>query len=872
MNSRHSRPLLTVMATATLLAAGIGAKPALAEPTPAATVTTDLPNAAPRSNGAEALAAARASGERVEDLSQRTPDRQVFAEPDGTWTAEITSGPVRAKNASGDWAPIDTDLIEHDGRLQPKNAPGDVTFSNGGDRAFAAAAPENTSTAEDHLIWRWPAALPEPEIDGPTATYKDAVPGGGDLVVTATPDGFTHNVVLNQRPETNDGDLQFAVPVITPDAELRQTNSGALEIVSDQGESLATAPPPIMWDSSGTDTRDPSVAAVTTSVVDTSTGASIVLEPDMDFLADPDTQYPVVVDPAFSIFTVADTFVDDSSYSASQASSPELRVGSNNAGATKARAFLKFNGDLTWDNAIINSATMTLRNFASGTCVASSIQAARITEAWNSVNVTWAHQPSATTSGQAYYAPAAGAEGCASANASWNVTNIVQAWASGAANNGIRLAAVNENSSNTYRRYRSAEYTDYDGAFKPKLTVSYNRYPSVTYAPSAAPLAASTPAGATQPVYTTSTRTPSVSAKASDPDSGDQVRISLRAYAAADLNSELLGQCTTPWGATDVALACTMPKLPNQSTIYLRAKAQDSHEAWAGQTYMNNAGWSAWRAITVDAPIDPVVAQIMTLEPWNTEDDVLAMIQELIDQSAAAGSTYTFDEAKAELLKGYQPSIDGCSMSAEVEFDAIDTSPSDPPAQTDPAGDPSADPSAEPTDGAVCLDATSDPVDSAQSPPWEDPEFTDGEEAAPAQGLEPDVVSSAEAASSLPMLRMSRSHSAHRGVTKWGTYTLDVQYLDNGTIRTFFNWQAAPWLVAGATTPAAINVARTPAKPTVCNYHKPAVVVGYNWHWKCWTTPNRTYGVRGSAVFSGVYGGILYRVTTRIAHLYRVGP
>jgi hypothetical protein len=464
---------------------GLGLQPVVASPpNPAAAADPDSPaGSTSRPDTMSALEAARTSGERVEDLSQKGIDRQVFAEPDGTLTAEINSGPVRAKNDEGDWAPIDTSLTTGpDGRLVPKNTPVEVSLSGGGDTAFAKAAATDENAGDD-LVWRWTTELPEPTVDGSTATYHDAVPGGGDLVVTATAVGFTHNVVLHEPPAASAPPLQFVVPVTTPDAELKETATGALEIKdTESGQKVATAPAPVMWDGSGTDLIDPRRAPVDTTIVDTPAGGKIVLKPNMDFLTDPDTQYPVTVDPTFSIVTIADTFIDNGGFWTTQSTAGDLRVGTTDSGQTKARSFLKFNGDSTWTGAVIETATLTLRNFASGTCTASSIQAARVTEAWSSLNVNWSTQPTATTDGQAYYAPAAGASGCPSANATWNVTSIVDAWSkagtpNGHPNYGIRLAAVNEASNNTYRRYRSAEYTDYDGNFRPKLTVNYKLKP-----------------------------------------------------------------------------------------------------------------------------------------------------------------------------------------------------------------------------------------------------------------------------------------------------------------------------------------------------------------------------------------------------------
>ncbi|WP_430633480.1 hypothetical protein [Zafaria sp. Z1313] len=47
-----------------------------------------------RPDAVSAQVTARATGQRVEDLSQRTETSQVFATPEGTWILEGFSAPV----------------------------------------------------------------------------------------------------------------------------------------------------------------------------------------------------------------------------------------------------------------------------------------------------------------------------------------------------------------------------------------------------------------------------------------------------------------------------------------------------------------------------------------------------------------------------------------------------------------------------------------------------------------------------------------------------------------------------------------------------------------------------------------------------------
>ncbi|MDI6517225.1 hypothetical protein QMA61_13555 [Streptomyces coelicoflavus] len=87
----------------------------------------------------EALArAAAADGDtRVEVMSLREERRAVFANPDGSFTAQEYTQPVRARR-DGHWVPVDDTLVKRaDGTYSPKATTVELSFSGGGDGPFA---------------------------------------------------------------------------------------------------------------------------------------------------------------------------------------------------------------------------------------------------------------------------------------------------------------------------------------------------------------------------------------------------------------------------------------------------------------------------------------------------------------------------------------------------------------------------------------------------------------------------------------------------------------------------------------------------------------------------------------------------------------
>lgn len=493
------------------------------------------------------MATAQSVGKRVEDTSQTDAFTKVFAEPDGSWTSESVPEAVRAMDETGKWAPIDLGLEEVDGRLMPKNALGGISFSAGSDKVLAKfdaaeANPNSESVGStDTLTWRWPTDLPEPTIDGATAVYEAAVPGGGDLVVVATATGFTHNIVLHEAPsaaaapepetgvETPAPDpsaapVEYVIPVVTPGAELERGPGGSLEIVDNKtGDPVAAAPAPLMWDSSGdpnatgtgTDEgaegpHDPAVAPVDVAIADTQAGGRLVLSPDMGFLTDPDTVYPVTIDPTFSAVANADTWIMEDAYTTSQSSSIELRAGTYNSGANKARTFLKFSNEERWFGKHIRAAALGLRNFSSTSCDAGAVRASRITESWSTTGITWANQPAVTYTNAGQYSAAHGFDSsCPQTTASFSITDIVQDWADKTyPNYGLRLSAVTETNNNSWRRYRSTEYTT--DSYHPKIAVTYNSFPDKATGIGVEP--------ATGAAGYTNSLTPTLSATVTDPD------------------------------------------------------------------------------------------------------------------------------------------------------------------------------------------------------------------------------------------------------------------------------------------------------------------------------------------------------------------
>lgn len=508
----------------------------------ASTASTATDDASSRPDSVSAAVTARVSGHRVEDLSQHTDTARVFANPDGTWTAEATTEPAYVQDAAGTWHDVDPTLVERDGHWVPRYAATDMALSDGGDTTFASLTEDGQK-----VDWHWPTTLPTPVVDGNVATYPDAVPGGGDLVVTATATGFSHDIVLHQAPAAaeNGKDPAWTIPVATHGADLDATSGGGLVITDpdhggQHGQQIATAAPPVMYDAAGLapgqDITDPTVdptadPATDTAVLDTTVGQNaagtptMTLSADARFLTDPATVYPVVIDPSFTVTPSGDTWVDSQSPTNEHASSVALEAGYNGSYAT--RSFLAFDWTAVSNLASkdVVSASLKMRNYNSLSCAGSEIRAQRVTEPWT-VGISWNTQPGFTTSGYASYTPAHGGTNCATDWATWDLTDIVSYWAAHPAENyGIRIKAADETTTASWREYRSVNYTT--TSYRPTLAVTYNTAPNKPSAPTV------TTSPGSNTGYSIST-TPTFKATVSDPDKG-QVRAKFEVYQGSTL-------------------------------------------------------------------------------------------------------------------------------------------------------------------------------------------------------------------------------------------------------------------------------------------------------------------------------------------------
>jgi hypothetical protein len=288
--------------------------PALdAEPPPEAAEAMECPigagEPAVAADESAALLAAAACDTDVEALSERDFASRVVARPDGVLVAEEYTQPQWALDAEGQWTGVDPSFeVGSDGTISTAAAVSQIVVSDGG------AGPLLTATDPDggSVSLSWSEPLPAPVIDGSTVTYPEVL-DDVDLQVAAGVDGFSYVLVVKSAAAAASPALDSVSVGIQADGlALGQEPDGSVAAKDVTGEVVFSAPAAYIWDSStpedsatpsqveegSGDAGDVPPGQFTQMPLELS-GGSLTVEPDQALLSDPDTEFPVLIDPPF---------------------------------------------------------------------------------------------------------------------------------------------------------------------------------------------------------------------------------------------------------------------------------------------------------------------------------------------------------------------------------------------------------------------------------------------------------------------------------------------------------------------------------------------------------------------------------------------
>ena len=335
--------LAAVTLVATLVDVVVVPERAAAKPKPAATCPDQ------RVDRVSAAVTARLCAKRIEVTGETTETTQMWANPDGSLSERVYTGPVRVRQGDR-WTPVDLTLRKAaDGSVAPVAHPRNLRLSGA-----AGVGTHDLATVEaagEALSIRWAGALPEPVLTGSRATYLEVLPAV-DLVVEATPSGFEQSMVVKDRAAAARV-ATVRLPLKSKSLRFINDAPGAFAITDGAGKIVGRIPTPTAWDSAtvpagaapgetrqeramSVASRSPkasvarpatanvapagkaAAAARAAGLADAAEGTgelTLEVAPDAGWLADPARVFPVTLDPQVRVGPIEDTYVDDPSRS-----------------------------------------------------------------------------------------------------------------------------------------------------------------------------------------------------------------------------------------------------------------------------------------------------------------------------------------------------------------------------------------------------------------------------------------------------------------------------------------------------------------------------------------------------------------------------
>jgi hypothetical protein len=623
-------------------------------PTAPPALASGLLAAASTVDESHARAAAVASGRRSEVTAMTTETRQVFANPDGTFTMTVSVMPVRVKQANR-WVPVDTTLrAEPDGTVMPVAASLDMAFSGGGDAPMV-----RLRRAGATLTLRWPGRLPAPVLSGDMATYPEVLPGV-DLVLRAGVEGLSQVLVVKSaQAAANPRLARIAFATSASGVALRKNSDGSLAAVDGSGAEVFTAPSAYMWDSSGSeDAAHVPGGRVRPVAVEIGRG-ELSLVPDARLLSASDTRFPVYIDPSWSGARLAQTQVwsnypSTSFYNGANMSSStdkSLRVGYDATDGKLTRSFFRLDTTGVKGKHILSATLQTFENW-SRSCTT------RQVEVWAtntiSSSTTWSNQPTWAYQ-MDYHSVAKGySSSCPAGGVEFNVmTQIVNAAKNGwdSVTEGLKASKTAEDNRDTYswKKFNT----------NPSVTIVYNTAPA-TPANLTTEGSAICVTGSGRLVV--GTTTPTLRATVSDADNAVMAHFQ---WWTLD-GTAPLGEYTSASvaGKTPTTLAEQIPAgaYANGATGRWRVRAEDGTDVSA---------WSPWCEFAVDTTRPPIPVASSTGFPDNGEGNAVMGVTLPVTFSAngdpdVASYEYAVNGDVSALNRTATPSVAGGSASVSV--------------------------------------------------------------------------------------------------------------------------------------------------------------------------------------------------------------
>jgi hypothetical protein len=260
-------------------------------------------------------------------LVGQDPNTNLYQNPDGTKTAQVSQFPVNWRDKSGNWHRIDTSAKRRsDGRWAAASTSAGVDLAP----ATPSAAPASADSGAGRLVHLggdgWSVGFDlagersgvTPAVSGAAVTYRDVLPGVS-LVEHFLANGVKEDVMLSSAPGSG-ADASFSFPLSLSGLSAVPEADGSIGLVDSTGAVVASVPAGVAQDSSGDWTKGvpPAQAPVHFSLTGVPGTQVITATVDHAWLNDPGRVYPVAIDPTLAVghstsnSTLVDSYVAQS--------------------------------------------------------------------------------------------------------------------------------------------------------------------------------------------------------------------------------------------------------------------------------------------------------------------------------------------------------------------------------------------------------------------------------------------------------------------------------------------------------------------------------------------------------------------------------
>ena len=299
--------------------------------------------------------------------------------------------------------------------------------------------------------------------DNRVVVYKNVL-NNVDVAYTVRTNGLKEDIILRDASAPNFFEFDVTVKGLSI-----LEKEGMVTFVNSKDENVFQLAPMYMEDANGKHSEK-----VEYTLEKSENGYRIAILADADFLASPDTQYPVIIDPSVMISGSSNTFdtcVDEQYPTSNYYLSENLWTGGK-TGTNTMRTYMRFNLPANIPGSNVSSAYIRIkkRDYENP-----GIKAYRVLTSWASSAVTWNNRPGFTTTDASSAAVLD--------TGSWykiNATTLVRKWMNGTyVNHGFLLKEPSETSTSQKTRFYSS---DAPSPNKPELVITYTALrPLVSY-------------------------------------------------------------------------------------------------------------------------------------------------------------------------------------------------------------------------------------------------------------------------------------------------------------------------------------------------------------------------------------------------------